>query len=503
MTDTQEEVVVNGKKFILASVKTPLESEEEPLYPKSTRDTMSTEKLNELFDRAVKRTQTKYTALDVKITDPDKLEDTYDLESAIEKTYLHHVKYDLHDVFTVVILDKTGRKPVSSVNLYKDYSSVSVAKVAASNEWYATMMAKPARTHLIQDLKITYEHLINNTDEHLVSKINETYSTYPAAKRGGPLFFKLMMDILQDSSDATAEYLIATVKKLKLTDFDGENVDKVVSLIRGAVKRLTNLRTSGGKKAELPDDFITSLLTTFQSSSVPLFNVFFAQIDLNTRIVNCDADDDDDDSGAVVRKPTLTVKRILRYAETQYRQLCAQDKWTGVVRKTNESAFAAKMANHKSGPICFNCGGSHLVKDCPQPKNQDRIKAQKKLFMDKKKKDGKDKSKPTKNERHKNGKWKPPTEEEKKNQSRREIDGKLYYYHYKDKRWKLVDQNDSVHSNAPTVPTSNVSLTSAPVPVITPVPSAAISAVTTDRELAIVNATRQIEHSLRGLMSQF
>jgi hypothetical protein len=40
-------------------------------------------------------------------------------------------------------------------------------------------------------------------------------------ERGGPLFFKLLMDLLQNNSTEAAEYLVNVVKNLKITNFDG------------------------------------------------------------------------------------------------------------------------------------------------------------------------------------------------------------------------------------------------------------------------------------------
>ena len=45
------------------------------------------------------------------------------------------------------------------------------------------------------------------------------------------MFFKIIMVILQNNSEEATVYLINIVKGLKLTDFDGEDVTKVVSLM--------------------------------------------------------------------------------------------------------------------------------------------------------------------------------------------------------------------------------------------------------------------------------
>jgi hypothetical protein len=53
-----------------------------------------------------------------------------------------------------------------------------------------------------------------------VTKLNETYSEYLTAERGGPFFFKIMMDKLQNNSKDVTTYLISVVKNLKITDYD-------------------------------------------------------------------------------------------------------------------------------------------------------------------------------------------------------------------------------------------------------------------------------------------
>jgi hypothetical protein len=55
------------------------------------------------------------------------------------------------------------------------------------------------------------------------------------------------------------------VKNLKISNFAGENDLKVVSLIRGAIKRLTNLKDARGQSA-LPTVLANHLLDVFQTA---------------------------------------------------------------------------------------------------------------------------------------------------------------------------------------------------------------------------------------------
>jgi hypothetical protein len=432
--------------------------------------------------------------MNLKIDDPDKLDDTYNLSSAIDKMKENHIKFDLHDVFKVVMVDpEDPYKILKTVDLYTDYGSIEVSDVAASNRFYSTMLRDPNGA-ISENLKVTLEYLVNNTDENLVLKINETYLSHPVEERGGPLFFKLLMDLLQNNSAEAAEYLVNVVKNLKILSFDGENVLKVVSLIRGAVKRLTNLKDARGQSA-LPTDLADHLLDVFQTSSVEDFNSLFKHFRLQSKIATFRAK-----SGS---SGTPTIDEILQFAENQYHLMKSTGKWTGVDAKSNETFFVAALqaatATGTKFTICFNCGGAHSFKSCPQPANKARIRANQKIFKDKKKAGSPNKSNDSKKKGGKEGKFAPPTEEEKKNQSRRMIDGKLFYYHYKSKRWNLVNKDEANKQPGPptTIAAGHLAaLADNPPGTLTPVIS------NQGRDVAVANASRQLELTFRGLLSQ-
>jgi hypothetical protein len=107
------------------------------------RDVLSDEKLKKLFERAISKSLPNvYSVLDLKLANPDNLEETYDLEMTIACTLAHHVKYDMHDVFTIVKPD-TDITIYEFMNLYGNYSMDTTEEVAISNEWYSTMTEDP------------------------------------------------------------------------------------------------------------------------------------------------------------------------------------------------------------------------------------------------------------------------------------------------------------------------------------------------------------------------
>jgi hypothetical protein len=212
---TKTTVNINGLTIVVGDTERAVSDETEALYPKAERAKMDRKELNKFFKEACEMTQSKYHLLDMKIKDPAKLRETYDLAMMINSTRLHHADFDMTDVFTVVIFDAVdSKKLLRTVDLYRDYGNVTEKEVAKSNRFYATHVVGDDAKLFSQNLQLTYKHLVNNTEDDLVTKVNETYSEYPTAERGGPLFFKIMMDKLQNNSEDAATYLISVLKNL-------------------------------------------------------------------------------------------------------------------------------------------------------------------------------------------------------------------------------------------------------------------------------------------------
>ena len=161
-----------------------------------------------------------------------------------------------------------------------------------------------------------------------------------------------MMDILQETSDKLADNIVDRIKKLKISDQQGENVEVIVSLTRSAIKQLENLRDHNGNSL-MPLDFSTTLLKIFQTSSVPKFNKHFEDI-MNE---NLKAELLPNSTSKAIYDPTS----IIEFAEQLYKAFVYDKKWHGTNRKGSQSAFLA--GNYK----CFNCGGNHLLTDCDKP----------------------------------------------------------------------------------------------------------------------------------------
>jgi mRNA degradation ribonuclease J1/J2 len=88
-----------------------------------------------------------------------------------------------------------------------------------------------------------------------------------------------MMKKVQSHTNSAVQYLINSVKNLIISNFEGENVSRVVSLIRGANKRLRNVTT-------LPEEFPKWVLMVLQYSSVNNFNKTFSHLKRAIEVVS-------------------------------------------------------------------------------------------------------------------------------------------------------------------------------------------------------------------------
>ena len=221
-----------------------------------------------------------------------------------------------------------------------------------------------------QNLKLTHEYLVNNYKDKLVTKFIETYLSYQPEQSEGTLFLKIILYVFQDNSDETVEYLVNIVKTLKITEYNGENVNTVVSIIYIFVSCLSNLSYESVQRTS-PIFFSDYLLEVFNTTSVTKFNALFAHYSIAKRLTKFQTN--------TYNKPWIS--NILSFKETQYCYIHLIGQWSGVDTKINYTSFI-DITNVN----CFNCGGNNPLKDFCKPQNEERIKPNNKILHDQNKK---------------------------------------------------------------------------------------------------------------------
>ena len=104
---TPATMVVNGVVINLRQTKAVVTDAVQVLHRKEDRAQLSKEKLADLYEKATQTSHECYDLINLQLDDNDKLEDTYNLEMLVRKTRARHIKFDLHNVFTIVLLDPT------------------------------------------------------------------------------------------------------------------------------------------------------------------------------------------------------------------------------------------------------------------------------------------------------------------------------------------------------------------------------------------------------------
>jgi hypothetical protein len=393
----------------LESKKSLSKTSETVLFKKEDRPNLSVDERTVLFKSAVAKAHKLYDLMPLSLDDEDKLDDTYNLEVLVGKTKRAHFRYDMFNIFSIVIPnDDETIKEVK--DLYSDYSNITIEQVARSNLWYREWMAN---VYFEQNLDLTYDFFQNNVSDDLSMKISETYETFAVGEQGGPLFFILMMNHLLSDTEEAAISLNDRVKKFDIKTVEGENIFRVVSLLRGAVKRLQHIN-------KMPEDIVRTLLNVMQTSSVESFNQQFNHLQKQRK------------QNSVLRQTggaaTLRWEDIFMLAESEYRDYVNDNLWSGVHTKGTNSVFHNSSESPAKGPECWNCLGPHRIEDCKQSKDQLRIQENKKKWMDKS----------PRHNRNRNGGIGPPFKfrrPESRENNQRVIDKKPYTFSWENKRW--------------------------------------------------------------------
>lgn len=478
----KDEVTIGSTTIKLRDKASEVPEVTTTLYKKEKRESLSEKDRVDLFKSATHKHSTSYFDLiSMAIDSADKLDDCYNVEMKINKTAQRHRMYDMHDVFTVMLVDEDGRSILECNDLYTEYPSLTIETVAESNKWYNTW---PSEDTYRENLNLTYKFFENNCSPALFEKVSETYDEFDEDEKGGPLFFIIMINAIMSQTEEASLSLQTRLKNLDLKDFPGENVDKVVGLLRAVLRRLKMFR-------RVPEDTTRTLLRIFQTSSVPQFNNVFAMMEQQRLLGQVSTFGS---AGVNV----VTNDNIFKVAVSFHQLLREENKWTGEATLGNDkSVFMART--------CWNCGGAgHDIKSCPKPKNNQLIEVNKKKFHADKKKTERPSGRPGTQQSTRpptapgTSKWKKPAPAE---NNRRVIDGKPWFWKQGAKRWVPDRDAANVARPAPAAPTAPPPPAAPSTPAPAP-PMASVAMPTTPAKAVAIHQFRSAYTTLMEHMNR-
>jgi hypothetical protein len=270
---------------------------------------------------------------------------------------------------------------------------------------------------------VSFDFLENHCSEELWDKTMDKYNRYSEVEKGGPLFFIITTSKLLSNTEEAPDALTKRIRNFKISNLQGENVDKATSLLGGAVKRLSQIN-------RVPQNIVLNMLQIMQTTSVPKFNNTF-ELMVTSRLVNdCEPDLHVGVTGQ------FNVNTIFSIAEQKYVSMMESNQWNGVSNKGSKSTFITVGSGKE--PVCWNCGGAHRLPDCTLLKNQENISEGKKKMQDAMKKTRINPGGGVNNGNRNGatrGKFRKPSADEK---NRRTIDGNVMFYDKKTERWTPI-----------------------------------------------------------------
>jgi hypothetical protein len=268
----------------------------------------------------------------------DQLKTIYSVQRRIDEFKSMLQAFDMDDVFIVPSAfseDENGDdRPAATarkLDLFTSNQDVSLEVVKKASVYRATF----GQDYHVQNLLWSGTKLLNSCDEKLRQKLLEQTSQWAVYHRTGPVYFKVMVQLILASSAQCLRGLIQQLESLKVTDFNGENVAAYVSFARGAIERLSNNNA-------VPFDLRTILTDAMSVTSTKAFNDVIIAMNTNH----------------LLGIKSIETEEILQKAEEEYIALVTGNKWdAGTSSAVQDSVFFAGN--------CYNCGQQgHVAANC-------------------------------------------------------------------------------------------------------------------------------------------
>ena len=319
--------------------------------------------------------------------DDDILEHLYNLNLQVRSMQRHLSKYDIDDVFEIVIpVDLVNTPEIGPVryNLFDDFPKLTSEIVAQSNAWYMRWINED---FISDHMDLSFTCFSVNSEDTVYNKSLEEYETFHPMQRGGPLLAVILLKKIYNASEPHLDHMKLKVKQLKINKLKHEDVDHAVSLVDAAYRMFVSSSTPSTPR--VPPDWSKDLLAVFQTTSVSDFNKVFK--DETTEVLRVS-----DKTGNPPVWPTH--QSIINLATRNYHRLKATGEWDVPANRKSKSYLTSidmavelapntplamlQQQNDRMSKIeCWNCGRKgHGVNDCPEPRNQAKIDRARQAF---------------------------------------------------------------------------------------------------------------------------
>jgi hypothetical protein len=422
------------------------------LYTKAIRATYDNDKKGklDLLKLIQSKQQQPYVATSISVNDPEKLLNHYSLSKLNKECSRNLNKYDLIGAFTNVVYPiSPGAQELKTDpsgaflthNLFSNTFQVTAQQVADSSRWYSGFTATSARFQ--EDLEWSLAYFENNVDSALYARIHAKLLSYDERCQGGPLFFKLLNDETTTNSEANKKALITIVETYKIrSSCKGERIVDVVDLFHSITDTVYALHDDS-----LPDEYVDKLISLFTTTSVTEFNDLFEVLKKQLFAAQLQASITDSlivpiDGSSLLTNNLKGANYVLEYAGKAFYTLSQRGSWDKCLQQVPGESALINPTDGSTGSTfeikCFNCGGPHHLRLCPQQRDQATINRNRGNHPSKNR--GEQPTSFRGNRPTRPAKWRLPEEGE---NNKRIIDNKPYTFNPNNTRWELDPTPDS------------------------------------------------------------
>jgi hypothetical protein len=202
----------------------------------------------------------------------------------------------------------------------------------------------------------SYLHFKNHANDNLYNDVNKAFLKHDKKERGGPLFFKLLVDILLSSNETSLSSLESTIKKFNIAKDGMDDIPETIKTLEAGSLTILAMQDDGSERSPLPEKYVVDLFKVFQTTSVPLFNDKMAALHANL------------DLHRLTRKEKSlntinNLESIFEIASNYYTELFNEGVWTQATLESAESTFNVFWKNR-----CWNCKKEYCtVTQCNLP----------------------------------------------------------------------------------------------------------------------------------------
>ena len=210
-------------------------------------------------------------------------------------------------------------------------------------------------------MNLSYYLLFNHMEAGLRDTVVREYNSFSDNQKGGPLLFKIMMNVLIQGNETSLQALVVTVGKYNIAIDAKDDVREALQILQAAGKAIISMRTDASNPG-FPPNFVETCLKTMATTSCEEFNncmTLLLKDAEHLRKLGRSSSITNDETG---------LQQAISFAGKTLTDLERDGTWKSTVSSNSDKQSSFVSAES----TCFNCGKKGCTpKTCKDPIDKD------------------------------------------------------------------------------------------------------------------------------------